>query len=64
MTLKDKIKRIKSSRNSPIRSRIIQAKTRSLRTVWTREMAYEIESYHGIDLNQRLEESLLRELII
>jgi hypothetical protein len=56
--LKDKIRRIKSRRNSPIRSRVVQSKTRSIRTKWTREMAFEINSYHGIDLNQELEEIL------
>jgi hypothetical protein len=54
--LKDKIRRIKSRRNS--RSRVVQSKTRSIRTKWTREMAFEINSYHGIDLNQELEEIL------
>lgn len=54
--LKDKIKRIKDSRrNSPIRSRIVQSKTRSIRTKWTREMSYEIYSQHGIDSEKELE---------
>jgi hypothetical protein len=61
MTLKDKIKRIKGRRNSPIRSRVVQAKTRSIRTTWTREMAFEINSHHGIDSIQELEEILVKE---
>lgn len=61
MTLKDKIQRIKSRRNSPIRSRVVQTKTRSIRTSWTREMSYEINSYHGIDLSNDLEEIWLKE---
>lgn len=56
--LKDKIRRIKSRRNSPIRSRIVQAKTRSIRTKWTREMSYEIYSHHGIDSEKELEKIL------
>jgi hypothetical protein len=59
--LKEKIKRIKNRRNNPIRSRVVQAKTRSIRTTWTREMAFEINSHHGIDLNQELEQTLLEE---
>lgn len=59
--LKEKIKRIKNRRNSPIRSRVVQAKTRSIRTTWTREMDFEINSHHGIDLNQELEEILVKE---
>lgn len=61
MTLKDKIQRIKSRRNSPIRSRVVQTKTRSIRTSWTREMSYEINSLHGIDFSRDLEEIWLKE---
>ena len=62
MKLKEKIKRIKSRRNSPIRSRVIQAKTRSIRTAWTREMSFELNSFHGIDEIVEMEQILINEL--
>jgi len=63
MQLKDKIKRIKSKRGGfRFTSRTIQSETRSIRCSWTREMVYDIESFHGIDAIQELEQILIREL--
>ena len=63
MTLQDKIKKIKKSRGGlRLSSKTIQAQSRSIRSVWTREMAYELNSYHGIDTIQEIEEMLIREL--
>jgi hypothetical protein len=63
MTIKEKIKEIKKRRSGlRLSSKTIQSKTRSIRATWTREMAFEIDSYHGIDMTQGLEEFLLREL--
>ena len=62
-TLKDKIKDIKKRRSGlRLSSKTIQTGTISIRAVWTREMAYEISSYSGIDTTQELEQMLLREL--
>lgn len=62
-TLKDKIKEIKKRRSGlRLISKTVQSETRSVRTTWTREMAFEIDSYHGIDTTQELEQMLLREL--
>lgn len=63
MMLKDKIKRIKQKRSGlRLSSKTIQSKTKSIRATWTREMAHEISSYHGIDTTQEFEQFLLREL--
>lgn len=63
MTLKEKIKEIKKRRSGlRLTSKIIQSRTRSIRATWTREMAHEISSYHGIDTTQEFEQFLLREL--
>ena len=63
MTLKDKIKEIKKRRSGlRLSSKTIQSRTRSIRATWTRELAFDIDSYHGIDTIQELEQMLLREL--
>ena len=37
-----------------MRSVQVEAKTRSLRATWTRELANDLESYHNIDLDKEL----------
>jgi len=62
MTLKDKIKEIKKRRSGlRLSSKTIQSRTRSIRATWTRELAFDIDSYHGIDSNNELEEVLMKE---
>ena len=42
MTIKEKIKEIKKRRSGlRLSSKTIQSRTRSIRTTWTREMAYD-----------------------
>lgn len=63
MTLKDKIREIKKRRSGlRLSSKTIQSRTRSIRATWTRELAFDIDSYHGIDTTQEFEQFLLREL--
>ena len=62
MTLKDKIKEIKKRRSGlRLSSKTIQSRRRSIRATWTREMAFEINSYHGIDSIRYSEEVLMKE---
>ena len=37
-----------------MRSVQVEAKTRALRSTWTRELANDLESYHNIDLDKEL----------
>ena len=63
MTIKDKIKRIKEHRGGlRLISKTIQSKTRSIRAVWTREMSFELNSFHDIDEIVEIEQILISEL--
>jgi hypothetical protein len=63
MTIKDKIKRIKERRGGlRLISKTIQSDTRSIRSVWTREMSFELNSFHGIDEIVEMEQILISEL--
>jgi len=43
-------------------SRVVRSKIVPLRSSWTREMAFDINSYHGLDLTSEIEEYLKEEL--
>ena len=63
MTIKDKIKRIKERRGGlRLISKTIQSDTRSIRSVWTREMSFELNSFHDIDEIVEIEQILISEL--
>ena len=58
--IRDIIYSIKN-RNQPT-SRIVTSRMATLKSSWTREMAFDLSSYHGIDLTSGLEEFLKEEL--
>jgi hypothetical protein len=64
MTIKDKIKRIKERRGGlRLTSKTIQSDTSCItRAVWTREMSFELNSFHGIDEIVEMEQILINEL--
>jgi len=45
-----------------IKTTIVQAKTRAIRTQWNPEMVKDLSSYHGIDLDKELNSILKAEL--
>jgi hypothetical protein len=45
-----------------MRSVQVEAKTRSVRATWTRELANDLESYHNIDLDKELDYLLKEEV--
>jgi hypothetical protein len=45
-----------------MRSVQVEAKTRALRSTWTRELATDLDSYHNIDIEKELSHLLKEEL--
>ena len=45
-----------------MKTTIVEANTRAIRTQWTAEMAKDLSSYHGIDLDKELSHILRAEL--
>ena len=45
-----------------MKTAIVEANTRAIRTQWTAEMAKDLSSYHGIDLDKELNHILRAEL--
>mgnify|MGYP007023487118 CR=1 FL=1 len=61
--IKDIISKIRTKRiNQKLYSKTVISGTRSLRTTWTRQMATDLISYHGIDINDEMEKILMNEL--
>jgi hypothetical protein len=60
--IKDLIKKIREAKGSKTvwSSKTVQAETRSLKTKWTVEMAYDLSKYSGIDSS--IEDSLIKEI--
>ena len=45
-----------------MKTAVVEANTRAIRTQWTAEMAKDLSSYHGIDLDKELNSILRAEL--
>ena len=45
-----------------IKTTVVETKTRAIRTQWSAEMAKDLSSYHGIDLDKELNSILKAEL--
>ena len=45
-----------------IKTTVVETKTRAIRTQWSAEMAKDLSSYHGIDLDRELNHILRAEL--
>jgi hypothetical protein len=59
--LKDLIKKIKERRSPRLTTKKINVGTRSIKTIWTSEMAYDINMYHSLDTTDELEKLLIEE---
>jgi hypothetical protein len=56
MTIKDKIKRIKERRGG------LRLTSKTITDDWTREMSFELNSFHGIDEIVEMEQILINKL--
>lgn len=62
--MKEVIRKIRKLRKNRIQfsQKQVRSDSRPIRAKFTREMAEELKSFHGIDVSQLLEDSLVEEL--